>query len=268
METIFAITAWERKLNCPFCDEEIKDKALVCKHCGRDLTVLKPVLDRFQAMESRLAAVEEALHTLGAHVQAVKTDAAAPARVPVGPKVWTPYLLPLAAIVLLIASHWLIIGVLDMNPWILRLISILLPLPFGWFHARSVAATIVAATVIAILSIYGMLVGTSLIDHVAVLPQSPRDWLEIAEYALSIGLSYLTGSLLGGWVASRRASAKDEASLVYEIAALLARSSAPKGETGAKSKLRIEIIANYLNILALLLTAAGSITTGILKFLP
>jgi len=239
-------------VNCPFCDEEIKDKALVCKHCGRDLSLLRPVLDRFQEMENRLAAVEEVLHTLGAHVDAVKsghTTAQAP-------KVLTgallPYLLPAAAIILLIASHWLIIVILDINPWILRLVSILLPLPFGWFHARSVKATIAAAVVIA---------------TVAILPQTSRDWLEIAEYAASIGLSYLTGSLLGGWMKSRRDLAKDETSLVYEIAAVLASKSAPKGEARAKVKLRIETIVNYLNIVAVLVTAAGSITTGILKFL-
>lgn len=254
-------------MNCPFCDEEIKDKALVCKHCGRDLSLLRPVLDRFQEMENRLAAVEEVLHTLGAHVDAVKsghTTAQAP-------KVLTgallPYLLPAAAIILLIASHWLIIVILDINPWILRLVSILLPLPFGWFHARSVKATIAAAVVIATVAIYGMLVSTSLVDHVSILPQTSRDWLEIAEYAASIGLSYLTGSLLGGWMKSRRDLAKDETSLVYEIAAVLASKSAPKGEARAKVKLRIETIVNYLNIVAVLVTAAGSITTGILKFL-
>lgn len=34
--------------NCPFCAEDINNKAIVCKHCGRDLTdtsgIKSPVL--------------------------------------------------------------------------------------------------------------------------------------------------------------------------------------------------------------------------------
>jgi hypothetical protein len=268
---VFHCVAWERPVNCPFCDEEIKDKALVCKHCGRDLAVLKPVLDRFQDLEDRLMAVEAAIHTLGAHVEEVKSRHMAAPRNVVNTE-WrqraAPYLPSIGAIVLLICAHWLIIGILDLNPWVLRVVSILVPLPFGWFHPRSVVSTIGSAAAIAVVAIYGMLVSTSLIDQVPILPQNARDWLEIIEYAVSIGLSYLTGSMLGWWMASRRATAKIEGSLIYEIASVLARNSAPGGETRAKSKLRIETIANYLNVLALLLTAAGSIVTGIVKFLP
>lgn len=48
---------------CPFCAEEIQDEAILCKHCGRDLTAPEP--PRKKRSAGRTAAIGAGFLVLG-----------------------------------------------------------------------------------------------------------------------------------------------------------------------------------------------------------
>jgi hypothetical protein len=105
-------------------------------------------------------------------------------------------------LLLLLLAHWLIAIVYDTKMIYLRIISMILPLPFAYFlfksHAHKLFPWFVGVVFLAITSVIGMSWITSLVDHSPVLPQNLFEWKELLEYSASIAFSFLTGMLLGG----------------------------------------------------------------------
>jgi hypothetical protein len=105
-------------------------------------------------------------------------------------------------LLLLLLAHWLIVIVYDAKMIYLRIISMILPLPFAYFlfksHAHKLFPWFVGVVFLAISSVIGMSWITSLVDRTPIWPQNFFEWKEVLEYSASIAFSFLTGMLLGG----------------------------------------------------------------------
>jgi hypothetical protein len=185
-------------MECPFCAEEVKDEALVCKHCSRDLKIPKPLIEENQELIATIAELQLELNQVKAEL--------ARRRAPV--PFWASHLAIYIAppILLLLAAHVLLIIRLDVNPLIMRAASMLIPLPFGFalawvahLHWRMAAGIGLAIGVVAVA---GMTAIVGITDDVPILPQNFREWRETSEYALSIALATLTGNIIATSVQS------------------------------------------------------------------
>jgi len=193
-------------MNCPYCLSDVNEEAVVCKTCTRDLYLFKPMMIKVADLERRLDEIpnSEAYEKRIAELESIlneqdqkqiKPRTAAEALM----EIVVYLLVPLA---LLLLAHALITIVYDTNMIYLRLISMAIPLPFGYFlfkqHKHKLFPWFMGVILLAISSVIGMSWITSLIDGSSVWPRTTFEWREVLEYAASISFSFLTGMLLGG----------------------------------------------------------------------
>ena len=180
-------------MECPFCAERVKDEALACKHCSRDLRVVRPMVLEVQDIVTELDKLRLELD----HVTAKLYRKRHPVRYFAIHSI--AYILIPAA--LLVAAHIVITIVLNVSPVYLRIASVVIPLPFGLaIHAIQkvgVRGATVAGVFTAIVSVLCMLTVIGIHDKVPILPQSLLEWREVAEYGASIALAFVTGNILG-----------------------------------------------------------------------
>ncbi len=266
-------------MRCPYCTSEIDDAALACPHCARDLYLFKPLLEKISRLEKAVAAsAETRIAALEAEVAALKqatadtapTQPVAGSREAGGPGLGYGRMLLktlLAAFALLIAAHALLLFVFDLKPIVLRIATLLIPMPFGFLLASHCAGRAWKSTgagfVVALAAVWAMLAVTALIDKVPVLPQDGRDLRETAEYVLGIGLAFAAGVMAGEFLPAFR----QKGSPPHRVVLMVARAVTPDDE----GKLGIEKAAKQVDKLmkaaAPAATAAASLYAGIKSFL-
>jgi hypothetical protein len=168
-------------------------------------------------------------------------------------------------LVLLLSAHFLITIVYDLNTIYLRVVSLLIPLPFGFFLMErgrvGVPRVVIATALVALAGVFGMSAVTAMVDKVDLLPRDLREWRELFEYASSIAFSFATGMVLGAMIRLRRfsESRETETGLALRLARILSSSKDNVDKLQALAK-RIDNVGGSLTAAA---TTVASVYAGL-----
>ncbi len=194
-------------MECPYCLSEVNEAALVCKTCTKDLYLFKPLMEKIAVLEGKLKEIpnQEAFQNRISELEGFIASLDTKQNKSRGFQgfIFDILLFIFLPLALLLAAHALITIVYDTKMLYLRIISMVLPLPFGYFlfksYKRSIFLWFVGVLALAITSVIGMSGITSIVDSSPVFPQNMSEWREVFEYSASIAFSFLTGMILGSF---------------------------------------------------------------------
>lgn len=184
-------------LDCPFCAEPVRDTAVVCPHCTRDLAIPKPLLLRQREQALEIEALRAELLELRAE-RAMSHDGDPAAASAWAPLVW-PALGWAGTLGLVLAAHWLLVIRHDAAVAVLRAACIGLPflaaLATPGLGRVPLPLLVGASLALGGLAVTGMSWTVHRVDGTPVVPVTARDLYEMLEFSVAIALSFLAGAL-------------------------------------------------------------------------
>ena len=245
-------------MDCPYCFEEINSRAVVCKHCKRDLFFFVPIHNRITEMENEIAELK------------IQIQTGLPQNINPEPNIKSefPIMIYILSIIIGVFAGILFYSLFRKEgfPSYYLILSIISPLPAGFLIGFKLKEFRFKLLLVGGL-IIGMfnLIGTLFTARVG-LQLDQDSFLVILSYFIGGALLYFSGGFIGNWVV-RKYKKNNTNSYSKQIAETIVGRTSNKITDSNINEDKVQKLKKIIETIAPILTFIATILTALLTYL-